>query len=92
MTRPSDGRDLTCHASAWNFHDNQDYRIKMCGIVDQDTLVTVHHEMGHVEYYLSYRNQSYLYQGGANPGFHEAVADTAYLSVCEWQCCSQHLF
>ena len=83
MERPNDGREMTCHGSAWNFYNGKDYRIKMCGVVDQDTLVTVHHEMGHVQYYLAYQNQSYLYRSAANPGFHEAVADTAYLSVCK---------
>lgn len=37
--------------------------------------------MGHVEYFMSYRNQSYLYRSGANPGFHEGIGDTIALSV-----------
>lgn len=44
-------------------------------------LFTVHHEMGHCQYYLQYRNQHVLFRAGANPGFHEAVGDTVSLSV-----------
>ena len=27
--------------------------------------------MGHIQYFLQYKNQSYFYLSGANPGFHE---------------------
>ncbi len=32
-------------------------------------LITVHHEMGHVEYYIQYKDQPVVYRKGANPGF-----------------------
>lgn len=44
-------------------------------------LVTTHHELGHIQYYLQYWDQPYKYRTGANPGFHEAVGDTLSLSV-----------
>ena len=28
----------------------------------------VNHEMGHIQYYLQYKNLSYFYRTGANPG------------------------
>lgn len=31
-------------------------------------LVTAHHEMAHIQYYLQYAEQPFLYQDGANPG------------------------
>ena len=31
-------------------------------------LVTTHHEMGHVQYFLQYKDQPIIYRGGANPG------------------------
>lgn len=46
-----------------------------------DDFITVHHEMGHVEYYLQYKDQPVSYRDGANPGFHEAVGDVLALSV-----------
>ena len=57
------------------------YRIKQCTDINHDDLVTTHHELGHVQYYLQYWNQPYEYRTGANPGFHEAVGDTLSLSV-----------
>lgn len=33
-----------------------------------EDLITVHHEMGHIQYYLQYMNQSLTYRNGANPG------------------------
>ena len=47
----------------------------------QGDLITVHHEMGHIEYYLLYKDQPVEFRTGANPGFHEAVGDTISLSV-----------
>lgn len=46
-----------------------------------DDLATVHHELGHIQYYLQYQNQPLVYRDGANPGFHEAVGDVLALSV-----------
>ena len=81
LEKPEDGRDVICHASAWDFHTGDDFRIKQCTRVTQESFVTVNHEMGHTEYQMSYRNQSYLFRGGANPGFHEGVADILSLAV-----------
>ncbi len=49
----------------------------------QDDFITVNHEMGHTQYQMSYRNQSFLFRDGANPGFHEGVADILGLAVGE---------
>lgn len=46
-----------------------------------DDLFTVLHEMGHVYYFLSYKDQPNVYRDGANPGFHEAIGDVFALSV-----------
>ena len=43
---------------------------------DEEDLFTIYHELGHVYYYLSYKDQPYLFQGGAHDGFHEAIGDT----------------
>ncbi|CAH1788647.1 unnamed protein product [Owenia fusiformis] len=80
LTRPK-GREVACHASASDFSDGEDFRIKMCAEVTKGELQTMHHEMGHIEYYMQYAHQPNVYRGGANPGFHEAVGDTIALSV-----------
>ncbi|XP_070546857.1 angiotensin-converting enzyme-like [Ptychodera flava] len=81
LTKPDDGRDVVCHASAWDFSNRKDFRIKMCTEVNMEDLLTIHHEMGHIQYYLQYKHQPVIYRGGANPGFHEAVGDVLALSV-----------
>ena len=53
----------------------------MCTAVNQEDLVTVHHEMGHIEYFMRYRNLHWVFRNGANPGFHEAIGDTLALAV-----------
>lgn len=74
-------RVIACHASAWDFCDGEDFRIKMCTKVNMEDFVVVHHEMGHIMYYLLYKDQPLIYRSGANPGFHEAVGDTIALAV-----------
>uniref|UniRef100_A0A0B7AMD0 Angiotensin-converting enzyme n=1 Tax=Arion vulgaris TaxID=1028688 RepID=A0A0B7AMD0_9EUPU len=81
LEKPNDGREVVCHASAWDFYTQEDFRIKMCTDITQDDLMTVHHEMGHVEYFMQYSDQPVVYRDGANPGFHEAVGDVMSLSV-----------
>lgn len=53
----------------------------MCTNVNMADLITVFHEMGHIYYYLQYKDQAYIYRQGANPGFHEAVGDVFALSA-----------
>uniref|UniRef100_A0A8C8RMH9 Angiotensin-converting enzyme n=1 Tax=Pelusios castaneus TaxID=367368 RepID=A0A8C8RMH9_9SAUR len=81
LEKPSDGREVVCHASAWDFYNRKDFRIKQCTTVTMEQLFTVHHEMGHVEYYLQYKDQPVTFRSGANPGFHEAIGDVLSLSV-----------
>ncbi|HMF64848.1 MAG TPA: M2 family metallopeptidase [Edaphobacter sp.] len=78
--KPRD-RDVVCHASAWDVDNDQDLRIKMCIKVDADNFTTVHHEEGHNFYQRAYRNQPFLFRGGANDGFHEAIGDSIALSI-----------
>ncbi|ESO94198.1 hypothetical protein LOTGIDRAFT_161404 [Lottia gigantea] len=81
LKKPTDGRDVVCHASAWDFYNKKDFRVKQCTDITMEDLITVHHEMGHIEYYLQYKDQHVVYRDGANPGFHEAVGDVISLSV-----------
>ncbi|XP_075971289.1 angiotensin-converting enzyme-like isoform X2 [Anticarsia gemmatalis] len=81
IEKPNDGRDMVCHASAWDFFDGEDFRIKQCTTITDAFFKTTHHEMGHIQYYLQYKDQPVIYRAGANPGFHEAVGDVIALSV-----------
>ncbi|MFN3857006.1 MAG: M2 family metallopeptidase [Caulobacter sp.] len=80
ITRP-EGREVVCHASAWDLDDRDDIRIKMCTRVTGDDFYTVHHELGHNYYQRAYKDQPYIFKGGANDGFHEAIGDFVGLSA-----------
>jgi len=67
LEKPS-GQELVCHASAWDFYDSKDFRIKQCTSVNFMDFITAHHEMGHVQYYLQYKDQPSIYRDGANDG------------------------
>jgi len=73
--------DMICHASAWDFSDTKDFRIKQCTDITMDDFITVHHEMGHTVYQMAYSHLPIVFRTGANPGFHEAVGDVLGLSV-----------
>ncbi|MBQ0772555.1 M2 family metallopeptidase [Parasphingorhabdus sp.] len=80
FTKPAD-REVVCHASAWDIDAKDDIRIKMCIKVNGDDFTTIHHELGHNYYQRAYKNQSFLFQDGANDGFHEAIGDAVALSI-----------
>ena len=83
---------MVCHASAWDltsgpgdgnhgFGDRGDFRIKACLEKDLVHFVTIHHEMGHIQYYQQYNAQPLVFRDGANKAFHEAIGDTIALSA-----------
>ncbi len=80
FAKPRD-RDVVCHASAWDVTSAGDLRIKMCIQVNEEDLVTIHHELGHNYYQRAYLSQPFLFQNSANDGFHEALGDAIGLSV-----------
>ena len=80
IVRP-EGREVICHASAWDLDSKDDLRIKMCTKVNGDDFVTIHHELGHNYYQRAYNQLPYLYLNGANDGFHEAIGDFVALSI-----------
>lgn len=76
-----EGREVVCHASAWDLDAKDDIRIKMCTKVNGDDFQTVHHELGHNYYQRAYKDQDNLHQNGAHDGFHEAIGDMIGLSI-----------
>ena len=63
------------HASAWHLDLEDDLRSLMSVENNAYWYETVHHELGHVYYYLSYSNPEVplLLRSGANRAFHEAI-------------------
>ena len=67
---------------AWDVDPpNEDLRIKMCIDPTEEDLITIYHELGHIYYYVYYKNQPLVFQSGAHDGFHEAIGDALTLSM-----------
>jgi hypothetical protein len=76
LEKPDDGREVICHATAWDFYDGEDFRIRMCTRENSfEDLQTIHHELGHIQYQQNYKHQPQVYRDGANDGFHEAIGE-----------------
>ena len=56
LQKPTD-RDVVCHATAWDFNDARDFRIRMCTRITFEDFQTAHHELGHIQYYMQYASQ-----------------------------------
>ncbi len=80
FVKPRD-REVVCHASAWDLDNQDDLRLKMCIVVNEEDFSTVHHELGHNFYQRAYKTLPPLFRNSANDGFHEAVGDAVALSV-----------
>ena len=76
-----EGREVVCHASAWDVELADDQRIKMCIQPTLDDLITLHHELGHNYYTHYHTGLPILLQDGAHDGFHEAIGDAVALSI-----------
>lgn len=63
------------HASAWHIDYQNDVRSLMSVEPNAEWWETVHHELGHVYYYISYTNVDVppLLREGANRAYHEAI-------------------
>lgn len=63
------------HASAWHIDLQHDVRSLMSVEPNTEWFETVHHELGHIYYFLSYTNDSVppVLRNGANRAFHEAM-------------------
>lgn len=73
------------HASAWHLDLDRDIRSLMSVIPNADWYETVHHELGHIYYYVSYSNPNVplLLRGGANRAFHEAIGSLMGLAAMQ---------
>jgi peptidyl-dipeptidase A len=63
------------HASAWHIDLQHDVRSLMSVEPNTEWFETVHHELGHIYYYINYTNDSVppILRRGANRAFHEAM-------------------
>ncbi len=73
------------HASAWHLDLDDDVRCLMSVVPNADWYETVHHELGHIYYYISYTNPNVplLLRRGANRAYHEAVGSLLGLAAMQ---------
>lgn len=73
------------HASAWHMDLEKDVRSLMSIVPNAQWYETVHHEYGHIYYYLSYSNPDvpYLLREGANRAYHEALGSMMGLAAMQ---------
>lgn len=83
-----------CHPLSFDFMTGNDFRIKMCLNPNtygynsiESELKKVIHELGHIQYFIAYRQQPHLYRSGANSAFHEAIGELMVLinNACKWK-------
>ncbi|MBP1678738.1 MAG: peptidase [Bacteroidetes bacterium] len=70
------------HASAWHIDYETDVRSLMSVEPNAEWWETVHHELGHVYYFMSYTNKDVppLLREGANRAYHEAIGSMVGLA------------
>ncbi len=73
------------HASAWHLDLEEDVRSLMSVESNASWYETVHHELGHVYYFLSYSNPEVplMLRSGANRAFHEAIGSLMGLAATQ---------
>ncbi|CAL8085581.1 unnamed protein product [Orchesella dallaii] len=72
------GKRVICHASS---HPGTPPKIKMCAEVNLQDFMTIHHELGHIQHYMSQQNKTFELKKLNNPGFEEAIGDVISLSA-----------
>ncbi|XP_011297530.1 angiotensin-converting enzyme-like [Fopius arisanus] len=73
--------DGNCHGSAINMYKKGDVRILGCFEVNEEDFRVIHHEMGHIYYYLAYEGQDAVSRAGVNSAFHESIGEAILLGV-----------
>ncbi|MBL0103538.1 MAG: M2 family metallopeptidase [Bacteroidetes bacterium] len=81
----SAGYKKNTHASAWHMDLEKDVRSLMSVTPTAEWYETVHHEYGHIYYYLSYSNPQvpFLLREGANRAYHEALGSMMGLAAMQ---------
>jgi peptidyl-dipeptidase A len=73
------------HASAWHLDLDHDVRSLMSVEPNADWYETVHHELGHIYYYLSYSRPEVpvVLRSGANRAYHEGIGSMIGLAALQ---------
>lgn len=73
------------HASAWHIDLDRDVRCLMSVVPNTEWYETVHHELGHIYYFLEYSNPEVplVLRDGANRAFHEGLGSLMGLAAMQ---------
>lgn len=52
----------SCHATAVNMFEKNDYRVIACLGINAYDFNVIHHELGHIQYYMAYQEQPTIFQ------------------------------
>jgi peptidyl-dipeptidase A len=79
------GYKKNTHASAWHIDLDKDVRSLMSIEPNAEWYETVHHEFGHIYYYMTYSipEVPYLMREGANRAYHEALGSLMGLAAMQ---------
>ncbi len=83
------GYKKNTHASAWHMDLDKDVRSLMSIEPNAEWYETVHHEYGHIYYYMTYSRPEipYLMREGANRAYHEALGSMMGLAAMQKPFC-----
>lgn len=83
------GYKKNTHASAWHIDLDKDVRSLMSIEPNAEWYETVHHEYGHIYYYMTYSRPEipYLEREGANRAYHEALGSMMGLAAMQKPFC-----
>ncbi|XP_045449170.1 angiotensin-converting enzyme-like [Melitaea cinxia] len=73
-----------CLPSSHDMCDGVHYKIKWCGDHVRDITLELSRAarlLGHVQYFMHYRNLQPLYRDGPNPAFHDAISDIVAIQL-----------
>lgn len=75
-----DRENLLCFPQTFENLDGK-FHVSMCTQIKFKDFLTIHHELGHIQYYQQYHHQPLVFREAANPGFNEAIGGFITLAV-----------
>nr|XP_049698818.1 angiotensin-converting enzyme-related protein [Helicoverpa armigera] len=72
--------DTRCHGTAADMFQDGDFRLLYCSGTSKEDFYVLHHELGHIQYYMSYEHQPPIFRQ-ANTALHETIGDTIMYGV-----------
>ncbi|KAL0859128.1 hypothetical protein ABMA27_010963 [Loxostege sticticalis] len=69
-----------CHGTAADMFKRGDYRLLYCSGTTFEDFYVLHHEFGHIQYYMAYEKQPALFRQ-ANAALHESIGDAIMIGV-----------